>query len=72
MQQMSLATSFHCSIDRWGQATSDYAEELHRSLPAFGFITFDTEQAVDDLLDKGNKLDFAGAHVSTQNEAVLA
>ncbi|OVA20621.1 RNA recognition motif domain [Macleaya cordata] len=29
----------------------------------FGFITFETEQAVDDLLAKGNKLDFAGAQV---------
>lgn len=30
----------------------------------FGFITFDTEQAVDDLLAKGNKLELAGAQVS--------
>lgn len=30
----------------------------------FGFITFDTEQSVDELLDKGNKLEFAGAQVS--------
>ena len=30
----------------------------------FGFVTFDTEQAVDELLDKGNKLEFAGAQVS--------
>ncbi|CAN6702767.1 unnamed protein product [Malus baccata var. baccata] len=29
----------------------------------FGFVTFDTEQAVDELLDKGNKLEFAGAQV---------
>ncbi|XP_062010213.1 uncharacterized protein LOC133726638 isoform X1 [Rosa rugosa] len=29
----------------------------------FGFVTFETEQAVDDLLDKGNKLEFAGAQV---------
>ncbi|ONI19693.1 hypothetical protein PRUPE_3G292100 [Prunus persica] len=29
----------------------------------FGFITFDTEQSVDELLDKGNKLEFAGAQV---------
>ncbi|KAL5997405.1 hypothetical protein ACLOJK_008335 [Asimina triloba] len=27
----------------------------------FGFITFDTEKAVDDLLAKGNKIEFAGA-----------
>jgi hypothetical protein len=30
----------------------------------FGFITFDTEQAVDDLLAKGNRLELAGAQVS--------
>ena len=30
----------------------------------FGFITFQTEQAVDDLLGMGNKLDFAGVQVS--------
>lgn len=29
----------------------------------FGFVTFETEQAVDDLLEKGNKIDFAGAQV---------
>lgn len=29
----------------------------------FGFITFETEQAVDDLLEKGNKIEFAGAQV---------
>ncbi|KAH7577303.1 hypothetical protein ACOSQ2_001862 [Xanthoceras sorbifolium] len=29
----------------------------------FGFITFQTEQAVDDLLDKGNKVELAGAQV---------
>lgn len=30
----------------------------------FGFVTFHTEQAVDDLLGMGNKLDFAGVQVS--------
>ncbi|XP_050383614.1 uncharacterized protein LOC126800310 [Argentina anserina] len=29
----------------------------------FGFVTFETEQPVDDLLDKGNRLEFAGAQV---------
>lgn len=29
----------------------------------FGFVTFDTEQEVDDLLAKGNKLELAGAQV---------
>ncbi|MCL7022459.1 hypothetical protein MKW94_012427, partial [Papaver nudicaule] len=27
----------------------------------FGFVTFETEEAVDDLLSKGNKIDFAGS-----------
>lgn len=30
----------------------------------FGFISFDTEQAVDDLLSRGNRLELAGAQVS--------
>lgn len=29
----------------------------------FGFITFETEEAVDDLLAKGNKLELAGSQV---------
>ncbi|KAG5027757.1 hypothetical protein JHK87_011271 [Glycine soja] len=29
----------------------------------FGFITFDSEEAVDDLLSMGNKIDFAGSQV---------
>lgn len=29
----------------------------------FGFVTFETEEAVDDLLSKGNKIDFAGSQV---------
>ncbi|CAL0298947.1 unnamed protein product [Lupinus luteus] len=29
----------------------------------FGFITFDAEEAVDDLLSLGNKIEFAGAQV---------
>lgn len=30
----------------------------------FGFITFESEQVVDDLLANGNRLEFAGAQVS--------
>ncbi|KAE8669024.1 RNA-binding family protein isoform 2 [Hibiscus syriacus] len=33
----------------------------------FGFITFETEQEVDDLLEKGNNIDFAGAHLNFRN-----
>lgn len=31
----------------------------------FGFITFDSEQAVDDLLKKGNRLEMTGTQVMT-------
>ncbi|KAE8702303.1 RNA-binding family protein isoform 2 [Hibiscus syriacus] len=37
----------------------------------FGFITFKTEQAVDDLLEKGNKIDFTGAQVEIKREIKL-
>ncbi|XVF60228.1 hypothetical protein PTKIN_Ptkin08bG0027900 [Pterospermum kingtungense] len=42
------------------QIMRDHATNRSRG---FGFITFETEQAVDDLLDKGNKFDFAGSQV---------
>ncbi|XP_022740413.1 heterogeneous nuclear ribonucleoprotein 1-like isoform X2 [Durio zibethinus] len=42
------------------QIMRDHATNRSRG---FGFITFETEQAVDDLLAKGNKIDFAGAQV---------
>ncbi|OMO59290.1 hypothetical protein CCACVL1_24945 [Corchorus capsularis] len=42
------------------QIMRDHATNRSRG---FGFITFETEQAVDDLLSKGNKIDFAGAQV---------
>ncbi|KAE8731798.1 hypothetical protein F3Y22_tig00002511pilonHSYRG00015 [Hibiscus syriacus] len=29
----------------------------------FGFITFETEQEVDDLLEKGNKIDYTGSQM---------
>ncbi|KAJ4962120.1 hypothetical protein NE237_022030 [Protea cynaroides] len=42
------------------QIMRDHASSRSRG---FGFITFNTEQAVDDLLSKGNKLELAGAQV---------
>ncbi|PON47604.1 Splicing factor-like protein [Trema orientale] len=42
------------------QIMRDHATSRSRG---FGFITFETEQAVDDLLAKGNKLEMAGAQV---------
>ncbi|XP_043706643.1 heterogeneous nuclear ribonucleoprotein 1-like [Telopea speciosissima] len=42
------------------QIMRDHATSRSRG---FGFITFDTEKDVDDLLAKGNKLDLAGAQV---------
>ena len=43
------------------QIMRDHATSRSRG---FGFITFETEQAVDDLLAKGNKLEMAGSQVS--------
>ncbi|XP_024032388.1 uncharacterized RNA-binding protein C660.15-like, partial [Morus notabilis] len=40
------------------QIMRDHATSRSRG---FGFITFETEQAVDDLLVKGNKLEMAGS-----------
>lgn len=40
----------------------------------FGFITFETEQAVDDLLGRGNRLELAGSQVSfvsTEMDALI-
>ncbi|KDP46415.1 hypothetical protein JCGZ_10255 [Jatropha curcas] len=42
------------------QIMRDHATNRSRG---FGFITFDSEQAVDDLLARGNKLDLAGTQV---------
>ncbi|MFQ6630829.1 hypothetical protein Gotur_010044 [Gossypium turneri] len=47
-------------VVREHQIMRDHATNRSRG---FGFITFETEQAVDDLLDKGNKIEFAGAQV---------
>lgn len=30
----------------------------------FGFITFDSEEAVDDMLSRGNRLELAGTQVN--------
>ncbi|WRX21521.1 RNA recognition motif domain - like 10, partial [Theobroma cacao] len=37
----------------------------------FGYITFDTEQVVDDLLAKGNKVELAGAQVEIKRVSEL-
>lgn len=47
-------------VVREHQIMRDHATNRSRG---FGFITFETEQAVDDLLEKGNKIEFAGAQV---------
>ncbi|GMN28418.1 hypothetical protein TIFTF001_002033 [Ficus carica] len=44
------------------QSMRDHATSRSRG---FGFITFETEQSVDDLLAKGNKLDMAGSQYRT-------
>ncbi|KAF8399769.1 hypothetical protein HHK36_015639 [Tetracentron sinense] len=42
------------------QIMRDHATSRSRG---FGFVTFETEQAVDDILSKGNKIELAGAQV---------
>ncbi|MCH83910.1 nuclear pore membrane glycoprotein 210-like, partial [Trifolium medium] len=42
------------------QIMRDHATNRSRG---FGFVTFDTEEAVDDLLSTGNKIEFAGTQV---------
>lgn len=43
------------------QIIRDHATNRPRG---FGFIIFDSEQVVDDLLEKGNMIDLAGSQVS--------
>lgn len=38
----------------------------------FGFIVFDSEQVVDDLLAKGNMIDLAGSQVSVLQCIIVA
>ncbi|XP_021719160.1 RNA-binding protein squid-like [Chenopodium quinoa] len=42
------------------QIMRDHASNRSRG---FGFVTFDTEEAVDELLSKGNRIEFAGTKV---------
>lgn len=42
------------------QIMRDHASNRSRG---FGFVTFDSEEAVDELLSKGNRIDFAGTKV---------
>lgn len=61
-----LADEFRDFFAKFGeikehQIMRDHSNNRSRG---FGFITFHSEQAVDDLLAQGNRVDFAGAQVS--------
>ncbi|KAI3961041.1 hypothetical protein MKW92_003374 [Papaver armeniacum] len=45
------------------QIMRDHASTRSRG---FGFITFDSEESVDNILSQGNKIEFAGAQVSLE------
>ncbi|KNA05842.1 hypothetical protein SOVF_186610 [Spinacia oleracea] len=45
------------------QIMRDHASNRSRG---FGFVTFDSEEAVDELLSKGNRIDFAGTKVEVK------
>jgi RNA recognition motif-containing protein len=61
----TCADEFRDFFTRYGevkdhQIMRDHATNRSRG---FGFVTFDTEEAVDDLLSMGNKIEFAGTQV---------
>jgi len=61
----SCADEFRDFFTRYGEVKDHQIMNDHSSNRSrgFGFVTFDTEEAVDDLLSKGNKIEFAGTQV---------
>ncbi|GFY83112.1 RNA-binding (RRM/RBD/RNP motifs) family protein [Actinidia rufa] len=59
------ADEFKGFFSKFGEVKDHQIMRDHSSSRSrgFGFITFDTEQSVDDLLANGNKIEFAGAQV---------
>lgn len=64
---------FKCQADEFRDFFMQYGEVKEHQIMrdhstsrsrGFGFITFETEQAVDDLLANGNRLELAGSQVS--------
>lgn len=57
----TYADEFRDFFTRYGEVKDNQIMRDHSTNRSrgFGFITFDTEEAVDDLLSMGNKIEFA-------------
>lgn len=69
----TCADEFRDFFTRYGEVKDHQIMRDHSTNRSrgFGFVTFDTEEAVDELLSMGNKIEFAGTQVSNlfiQNE----
>ena len=56
---------FRDFFSKFGDVTEHQIMRDHSSNRSrgFGFVTFDSEESVDDLLSKGNRIEFAGTQV---------
>ena len=65
IQRCTCADEFRDFFTRYGEVKDHQIMRDHSTNRSrgFGFITFDSEEAVDDLLSMGNKIDFAGSQV---------
>lgn len=65
IQRCTCADEFRDFFTRYGEVKDHQIMRDHSTNRSrgFGFITFESEEAVDDLLSMGNKIDFAGAQV---------
>lgn len=66
---MDVADEFRSFFSQFGEVSEHQIirdHETNRSR-GFGFIVFDSEEVVDDLLSKGNLLDMEGTQVSSFN-----
>lgn len=69
----TVLTFFNCQADEFREFFMQFGEVKEHQIMrdhstsrsrGFGFITFETEQAVDELLANGNRLELAGSQVS--------
>jgi len=62
---VQIADEFRDFFCKFGEIKEHQIMRDHSSNRSrgFGFITFDSEEAVDDLLSKGNRIEFAGTKV---------
>lgn len=61
-----MADEFRDFFSNYGEVKEQQIMRDHSTgrSRGFGFITFESDQSVDDLLAKGNRLDFSGTQVS--------